>query len=189
MIEIPTPCKEEVEKYLKKWEEDETISLHDSSLKLLFEELFPENKKKEHILIKVNTLNDFYSAGVLNKEIIPLTEHIYKKLDFDEKLKKGDSDLVDYIMNAKDVRKVYSFATKYCSHHNPEEFPIFDSYVKKVLKHFRDKNPSFNFKNDELNNYKSFKDILTKFKNEYDLDEYGFKELDMYLWQLGKDYF
>ena len=57
MVEIPTPCKEEVEKYLKKWDDDETISLHDSSLKLLFEDLFPDNKKKEHILIKVNTLN------------------------------------------------------------------------------------------------------------------------------------
>ena len=122
MVEIPTPCIEEVEKYLMKWEEDETISLHSSTLKLLFEVLLPENKKKEHIIIKINTLNDFYSAGVLYKEIIPLTEHIYE-LDIDEKLKDGDPTLVDKIMNAKDVRKVYSFATKYCSHHNPNKYP------------------------------------------------------------------
>lgn len=59
----------------------------------MFEDLFPENKKKEHILIKVNTLNDFYSVDVLYKEIIPLTEHIYK-LDIDERLKDGDWKLV-----------------------------------------------------------------------------------------------
>ena len=188
MVEIPTPCKEEVEKYLKKWDEDETISLHSNTLKLLFEDLLPQNKKKEHIIIKINTLNDFYSAGVLYKEIIPLTEHIWE-LDIDEKLKDGDPTLVDKIMNVKDVRKVYSFATKYCSHHNPEKYPIIDSYVKKVLKHFRDENPSFNFKNNELDNYQDFIEILEKFKNEYDLNEYGFKELDIYLWQLGKDYF
>ena len=189
MVKIPTPCKEQVEKYLKKWDENETISLHSSSLKLLFEDLFPENKKKEHILIKVNTLNDFYSAGVLYKEIIPLTEHIYEIDDIDERLKIGDATLVNEIKNAKDVRKVYSFATKYCSHHNPEAFPIVDSYVKKVLKHFRDENPSFNFKNNELDDYEEFIKILEKFKEEHGLNEYGFKELDIYLWQLGKDYF
>ena len=188
MVEIPTPCKEEVERYLRKWNEDETISLHSSTLKLLFEDLFPENKKREHILIKVNTLNDFYSAGVLYKEIIPLTDHIYE-LDIDEDLKRGKADLVCKIMNAKDVRRVYSFASKYCSHHNPEAYPIFDSYVKKVLIHFRNENPSFNFKNDQLYNYKDFKGILESFKKEYGLNEYGFKELDIYLWQLGKEYY
>lgn len=91
-------------------------------------------------------------------------------------------------MNANDVRKVYYFATKYCSHHNPEDFPVYDSYVKKVFKQFRDENPSFNFKNDDLNNYRKFIEILENFKKEHEL-EYSFKELDMYLFQLGKNYF
>jgi hypothetical protein len=31
----------------------------------------------------------------------------------------------------------YSFATKYCSHHKPEMYPIYDSYVDKMLGYFK----------------------------------------------------
>ena len=34
-------------------------------------------------------------------------------------------------------KNFYSFATKYCSHHRPYDYAIYDSYVDKVLRHFR----------------------------------------------------
>ena len=46
MVNIPTPCKEEVEKYLKKWDEDKTISLHDSNLNYCLRICFPKIRKR-----------------------------------------------------------------------------------------------------------------------------------------------
>ena len=66
----------------------------------------------------------------------------------------GDHKLVDDIAKVTISGKnkyFYSFESKYCSHHNSTTYPIYDSYVKKVLKHFRKINSNFNFNNDYLN--------------------------------------
>ena len=42
---------------------------------------------------------------------------------------------------------------------------------------------------EDLKNYKTFKKILITFKNFYKIDEYDLKEIDKYIWQLGKEYF
>ena len=83
----------------------------------------------------------------------------------------------------------YSFASKYCSHHNQVEFPIYDSYVDIVLRYFRKADKFYNFKNEDLKDYCKFKNILLKFREYYGLQEFSLKELDKYLWQFGKFYF
>ena len=45
------------------------------------------------------------------------------------------------------------------------------------------------FKKDDLKDYKNYKEILFCFKKYYGIDEYSLKDIDRYLWQLGKDYF
>lgn len=190
MTKIPRPCKEEMEKYLSKWDNTETYMYHDRTLKLLFEDIFPENKKIEHILIKANTLNSFYSAGVRYIEIIPLSKHIHK-LNIDDDLQGRELKLVEKIRKAEDLRDLYSFATKYCSHHNPEAFPIYDSYVEKILWHFKKEDEFYNFKRKQLQDYETFNNVLKEFANFYNLNsghKVNIKKLDQYLWQLGKDY-
>ena len=86
-------------------------------------------------------------------------------------------------------RSFYSFATKYCSHHNPLDYPIYDSYVDEMLRYFRNRDNFSDFQNDELKDYVRFKDILIDFRGFYDLDTYNLKQIDQYVWQLGKDYF
>ena len=81
------------------------------------------------------------------------------------------------------------FATKYCSHHNPLEYPIYDSYVDKVLRYFRDTDGFCDFESDDLKQYDKFKQIVLAFRTYYHLEQYTLKEIDQYLWQLGKDYF
>ncbi len=87
------------------------------------------------------------------------------------------------------TKNCYSFATKYCSHHNPIEYPIYDSYVEKVLKYFRKKDKFAVFKNADLKDYQQFKKILLTFRSYYGLEEFNLKEIDQYMWQLGKEYF
>ncbi len=187
MIEIPTPSKDEVEKYLQEWDDLENYVNQENSLNKLFFDLIPENKLIEDILIKASTLNDFYSTNIFS--IFPVAKHIHE-LDIDERLKSGDLTLVEDIANVKELdKRFYSFATKYCSHHNPKHFPIFDNYVSKVLVHFKKRDHFAEFKADDLRDYIRFNEVLEEFSKFYGIDEYSLKDLDRYLWQLGKEFF
>lgn len=189
MKNVPTPCKNEVEKYLKKWDSLENYVLQENSLYKLFHKTYPNNNDIDDILIKASSLNDFYSTNIFS--IFPVAKHILS-LNIDDRLKKGDTTLVN------DISKViisglekhfYSFATKYCSHHNPDDFPIYDSFVEKVLIYFKSRDKFYSFKSSDLKDYSKFKEVLINFKKFYNIDEYSLKDIDRYLWQLGKDYF
>lgn len=114
------------------------------------------------------------------------------ELNIDQRLAKHDPTLVDDIakvnISGKD-KYFYSFASKYCSHHQPIEYPIYDSYVEKVLKYFFKKDKLIKFENNDLKQYETFKKILLEFQKAYNIEKYNLKDLDRYLWQLGKHYF
>ena len=187
MKDIPKPTAEQVEKYLEQWNALENYVDQENSLDKLFFNLIPENKCIEDILIKCSTLNDFYSTNIFS--IFPIAKHILQ-LNIDERLKNGDLTLIEDIADRNVIgRRKYSFASKYCSHHNPDQFPIYDNYVNKVLMHFKRVDKFAKFTNDDLQDYVKFKAILEEFKVFYSLEQYSLKELDKYLWLLRKKYF
>jgi hypothetical protein len=59
-----TPSPSLISEYLGRWEQLENYKLQQASLGLLFHNLCPENKKIEHVLLKVSALNDFYSTNI-----------------------------------------------------------------------------------------------------------------------------
>lgn len=189
MINVPVPSKAEVKRYLKQWDSLENYVLQENALNKLFFKTYPENTDIDDILIKASSLNDFYSTNIFS--IFSVAKHI-QKLNIDERLKKNDETLVNDIANVEingKKKTFYSFATKYCSHHNPVEFPIYDSYVEKVLIYFNKKDKFHNFKKEDLKDYSKFKETLIAFKKFYNIDEYNLKDIDRYIWQLGKEYF
>lgn len=189
MINIPKPSKEEVEKYLKLWDSLENYVLQENSLNKLFYKTYPKNTDIDDILIKASSLNDFYSTNIFS--IFNVAKHI-KELNIDERLANKDEILVNELAKVKindKEKNFYSFATKYCSHHDPINYPIYDSYVEKILMHFKKIDNFSNFKRDDLKEYPKFKQILIEFKKYYDIDDYNLKDIDKYLWQLGKEYY
>lgn len=188
--DIPTPDKQQVELYLISWGRLNSYVLQESSLKKLFTQTYTYNLDMDDILIKVCSLNDFYSTNIFSP--FTVAKHI-KNLAIDEDLDNNDLSIVDKIskvkMNGGKYINFYSFASKYCSHHKPDVYPIYDSYVEKVLLHFRRKDKFYTFSNSDLKSYAKFKDIILAFSAFYGLDDYGVKEIDKYLWQLGKEYF
>ena len=88
---ISTPNKNEVEKYLKKWDSLENYVLQESALDKLFFNTYPENKDINDILIKASSLNDFYSTNIFS--IFPVAKHI-QKLNIDKRLKNFDESLL-----------------------------------------------------------------------------------------------
>lgn len=121
-----------------------------------------------------------------------MAKHIIN-LDIDDRHRAGDVTLVNYIakvtMDNWKVKNFYSFATKYYNHHKPIDFPIYDSYVDKLLRYFRDEDGFYKFSNDDLEDYIKFKNILLKFSSLYSLDDYNLKDIYKYLLQLGKEKF
>ena len=186
---VPEPSEEQVEFWLHRWDELEDYTAQEDAIDRLFHGEFAKNDNLQNILIKCSVLNDFYSTNIF--KIYPVAKHILS-LNIDDRLKKGDPSLVDDIakvsINNKD-KYFYSFASKYCSHHNQLDFPIYDSYVHKVLKYYRNVDRFFIFDENDLKVYSKFKDILIQFRSFYKLDKYNLKELDKYLWQFGKEYF
>jgi hypothetical protein len=107
-------------------------------------------------------------------------------MKIDKKLEAGEVSLVEDIIN-KLPKRFYSFATKYCSFHKPEVFPIYDGRVNKALSYFKKEYGFCEFRKKDLKIYEKFVDILKEFKKKFRLDNYNFKELDKYLWQVGKE--
>lgn len=186
---LPTPSKEEVDKYLSLWDSLDDYVEQEHALDKLFFGVFKTNDTIENILIKCSVLNDFYSTNIF--KVYPIAKHILG-LNIDDRLNKHDPTLVNDIANVTISGKskyFYSFASKYCSHHDPLNYPIYDSYVEKVLKYFKKKDKLIKFNNDDLKHYELFKQILLDFQKSYNIEEYNLKDLDRYLWQLGKKYF
>jgi hypothetical protein len=104
---------------------------------------YPHNTLPAQVLLKVTALNAMYSTQIpLYSTRIPtlfeLVDHIVA-LDIDSRLERGDEGLVFDIAKIevppKAIRFNYSFATKYCSWHNRNAYPIFDSRVYEYLCH------------------------------------------------------
>lgn len=189
-MKIETPSRIIINEYLNKWDSLENYVLQESSLKKLFTETYPLNNKMDDVLIKVCSLNDFYSTNIFSP--FAVARHIVT-LCIDSKLKNNDLGLVNDIakvkINDKKEFNFYSFATKYCSHHKPEIYPIYDSYVEKLLVYFKMEDKFFNFQKIDLKIYPNYREILIEFQKFYGLVDFTLKEIDKYLWQAGKQYF
>ncbi len=187
---IERPNSALVKKYLADWDKLENYVLQESSLKKLFTVTYPVNNDMDEVLIKVCSLNDFYSTNIFSP--FSIAKHIVS-LDIDKRLENNDLYLVNDIakvnINGKKEFNFYSFATKYCSHHKPIDYPIYDSYVEKLLLALKKQDNFSDFHKSDLKNYAKYKSILIQFQKFYGIKSYNLKEIDKYLWQAGKEYF
>lgn len=183
------PSVKDAEWFLEYWKNLPSYSNQEKALDKLFMGICMRNDNIEDILIKCSSLNDFYSTNIF--DIHTVAQHILS-LKIDERLVSGDLSLVDEISHVEVNGKVhtfYSFATKYCSHHNPERYAIYDSYVEKVLVSMNSRDHFMDFKQEELKVYETYMNAIDAFRKRYGLTQYNIKQLDQYLWQLGKWYY
>ena len=183
------PSVKDAEWFLEYWKNLPSYSNQEKALDKLFMGICMRNDNIEDILIKCSSLNDFYSTNIF--DIHTVAQHILS-LKIDERLVNGDLSLVDEISHVEVNGKVhtfYSFATKYCSHHNPERYAIYDSYVEKVLVSMNSRDHFMDFKQEELKVYETYMNAIDAFRKRYGLTQYNIKQLDQYLWQLGKWYY
>jgi hypothetical protein len=184
---IPTP--EVVRRYLAKWDGLENYKYQEKSLNLLFQQFSPSNRRLDHVLLKVSALNDFYSTNIY--DTFTVARHI-RSLGMDRRLREGDPTLVNdvaLIENNGKTRNHYSFVSKYCNHHNPEPYPIFDSFVEKMLWHYSKVDGFLKFRRGALRDYKEFVGIIMQFRKSYGLGRFSLRQIDIFLWLCGKECF
>lgn len=181
------PLNKQVERALRKWQALDKSVMQDSSLSLLFRSICAGNTSLGEVLLKVSVLNDFYSTNIY--DTFAVASHIHSQ-NVDTSLERGDLGVVERIANVTfngRARRIYSFATKYCSHHASEKFPIYDRYVDEMLWHFKARDGFTKFKRSDLKDYPSFVGIMDTFREAYGLAKYTRKEIDVFLWLAGKD--
>ena len=184
------------------------------------------NTDLKTIIQKVTLLNAFYNTWIDNDMLVPMARlilalHIDDKLCMDDssedRSSKVNCDLVNAIAYYRDpiskwddtIHKKYSFASKYCSWHCPDLYPIVDSYAKGLLIYFNDLvlpdedenapvkfeynislrkgSDPFKAKNRYLNDYHQYFMAYMTFIKKFKLNELSLKMIDEYLWSLAQD--
>ncbi len=183
------PSRIEVERYVELWQKTPKYQEPEKGLDRLFGVLCPMNEDIEGIILKCASLNNIYNTNIY--DIHSMARHILE-LHIDERLTRTDLTLVNDIANVEiggKHRFFYSFATKYCSRHRPLSYAIYDSYVEKVLAEIQSRDHFSAFTVLDLRNYSTFMKVVYDFQKCYGLEQCSLKQLDQYLWQLGKKYY
>jgi vacuolar-type H+-ATPase subunit C/Vma6 len=84
------------------------------------------------------------------------------------------------------VRQYLSFASKFCSWHNPTAYPIYDGNVRECLSSYQKQDSFAQFRNKEdLYYYQKLFDAVLAFSSHYGLNSLTFKQLDKFMYRVG----
>lgn len=183
------PTEELALSYVRQFEQNSKLASTDEALFKLFH-TFPRNQNVDEVYAKVSLLNLWYYTQIY--ATFDLAKHICK-LGIDDDLRRGSLDVVGRIawmaINGN-MRNNYSFASKYCSFHFPDVYPIYDRYVDNLLWAYQ-KADSFSspFYRYELQDYSKYRTVINNFRNYYGLVSLSLKKVDKFLWLYGKELF
>ena len=181
---LPKPTIELVQKGCNAFDIDPFTKLGEEALTQL-KAKFPHNSEASHVLLKVIALDQRYSTRINYVDIDRFAHHI-ANLEIDEHIDQGSPCAVELIFDCPPLPKYYSFATKFCSWHNPAAYPIYDHYVDECLWAYKKQDQFFGFHRQDLYEYEEFVKIVSAFQNHYGLDGLTFRDLDKFLWLTGK---
>jgi hypothetical protein len=186
MKSLREPTQDFVQSYVGRFNRDQKIV--EQALTKVFH-TFPNNTSSDEVLIKVVTLNSLYVTNIYATGEV--AENIVRHC-IDDRLKAGDLELVNdiapIVIKGK-VRRNYSFASKYCSWHFPEEYPIYDRFVDNLLWAYQRQHMFSGFKRYDLwNSYVVFNKAIRDFQRYFQLQKFSIRQLDNFLWLYGKEY-
>lgn len=151
----------------------------------------PRNVDVGEVSVKVAALNGLFATSTYG--VVQMARHIVS-LNIDDPLSSGraDPDLVERIARLEQkgkVRRNYSFATKYCSFHRPDVYPIYDSLVVEILNGLLKQGEACDtFEPGETWNgdYGVYCRSVAGFRHHFGLDEFSIRDIDKYLWMVAR---
>ncbi len=183
-MNLPEPDIGYVLQRLEAMRGDDRFYGAERAVQLVFEQ-WPTNRDAEEVLVKVVVLNRLYSTNIYDPYTV--AAHIIA-LNIDQRLAAGESQLVSDLarVSFRDKKRfLLSFATKYCSWHQPSRFQIFDSYVEWLLWQYKKQFGFATFRKYELRVYPTFIDIIGRFVDHFGLQALSQKDIDKFLWSEG----
>jgi len=153
----------------------------------------PRNSDAAHVLEKVVALNTLYRTGIL--DIYRMSSFIHRRgRELDRCLRNGDARAIATIRKGHGIRRrghkeidFYSFATKYCHWHRPDEFPMYDWYVDvaltAILRSVGDRHKP---REVDLRDFRAFRSLVDAAKMKVGWRGRGYKEFDQGLWIMGQ---
>ena len=180
---LAAPSEDDVMHAIKTFDEENL------EIEWLLDHLFaqyPRNTALSEVSLKTRVLNLLYSTRILAVDIV--AQHITGLPGIDEMIAMGAPEAVDqiaYVKIGEKIRCHFSFASKYCSWHNPEAYPIYDSRAEECLWQFERQDKFAGFRRYDEYKYAEFVRRVTAFRNRYELGDFSFKQLDKYLYSQG----
>ena len=137
------------------------------------------SNNEQDLSAKCKLLKSFYSVPRPDSiEII--VKHISQNIhNIEQRLAKGDLSIVEEIARNPNGTRQFSFATKFCSFHNPTAYPIFDSSVRNALRREGVSNNKFD------SDFLLFKKEIDAFIARNSLQGCSYKEIDHLLQEIG----
>lgn len=181
----PLPTRDEISKRLRRFERDKEC-LKEKSLIELFQR-YPQNTSREDELLKVSALRGFLEDECLCTERIG--RFILTIPSFDQKLRNASNGIVDALAKLSHGQKTYTtFARYYCGCHYPKIYLMGAPRVMLALL-------AYNFRDDYMAGYCRYSPsryfgYLNRFRAFcafYDLEQYSILEIQLFLYQIGKD--
>lgn len=151
--------------------------------------LFASNTDMSNVLLKVAAVNQFYSTQIF--AVVDVAKHICSiGEEIDSALSRGVPEIVDRIAKVtikEKVRNNFSFASKYCSWHQPEHYPIWDSRVDRYLRRLQGEAPfCSSFGKPDNWDYPAFRGVMECLRGTFGLQGVSFKKIDKFLYTYGE---
>lgn len=121
-----------------------------------------------------------------------LAEKAGTSASYVNRLIKSSEKIINNTFVKMMVKLGYDIELTHVKRQSRENYRLHYRNIAKVLTiqcSFRDRDKFASFKTPELKDYAKFKGTLIDFRSFYGLDQYNLKEIDKYMWQLGKEYF
>jgi hypothetical protein len=180
---LPNPTIECVRAECDAFDREPSTRLAEDALRQL-RECFPRNVDPAQVIVKVIALNRLYSARVLDKDIEMVALAIAEQR-IDPLLDEGSPKAIELIIGCCTGRRYYSFATKFCSWHNPNTYVIYDGNVNECLWRYEKRDKFSRFRRGDLYDYEKLAGVIGAFKEHYELQSFTSKEIDKFLWRVG----
>lgn len=176
-LQKPTP--EQVRAACNRYDHDN--HLKEQALAELLRQ-YPANTNPAQILIKVVAVNALEHCHIFDLEAV--ARHILSDIpELDRDLAAGSPEAVNKIAKV-DIQgrhyNLYSFATKYCSRHNPA-YPIYDQRIEHYLCQVQKLDRFSIFSHGDLLHYPKFLSVMNAFRDFHGLGSFSFAEIGKFL--------
>jgi len=183
---LEAPTAERVGTSIERFDRENELT--ESTLAELFQQ-YPDNSDLRHVMLKVVAVNSLYHTCIYAIDAVARHIHAHAK-EIDPALAAGSREIVDTIAKVTVQGKphnFFSFATKYCSWHQPEKYPIYDSRVDRYLWELQARSPfAPAFIHPHLWDYPRFHTIMVAFRDFHGLAGFTFKDIDKFLYLQGE---